>query len=156
MVITDKRINTLIKQFYSTLTKNRLDDMLEYIEYPGGIVWVTEKQLKLSQDKLNHAAAYIKKIQEHGATAGQIDIPLFKIILVKERVLHLNNKEFLHLLAHEVSHILFQARKIPLEEYACDVLADHLFGYAKPNGSTLGYFHDKEAFEKIYGKRPPK
>lgn len=152
MEITDKRLNLLIKQFKSHLGEMGLSDVLEYIEYPGGIVWITEKRLS---PKYQNATAYVKKIAEHGDTAGQVNIPLFKIILVKERVLKLNDKEFLFLLAHEYSHILIGAKKKPykIEEWLCDTLAEYFIGYKKSKGSTLGYLLDKEATIKVHGKK---
>lgn len=159
MRITDKRINKLIIKFRKELSNRGLDDILEHLEYPGGIVWITEKQYKASnkgEQTESSCLAYMKKVEEHGDTPGQIDIPLFKIILIKERVLQLGDKEFLHLLAHECSHILFGIRKTSqrhLIEPACDILAKYFFGFSKPRGATLGYTHDDEAFAKIYGKR---
>jgi len=154
MEITDKRIKRLIKRFEKRLLRYGWDAILEYLEYPGGIVWITERQSKRKKDLSGNAIAYIKKAVEHGNTPGQDDIPLFKIVLIKEQVLALSDKEILHTLAHEVSHIFFKAKRRPtnFEEYACDTLADCFFGFKKPKGATLGYMHDEVAFKKIYGK----
>lgn len=155
MEITDKRLNRLINQFKGRLEKMGLSDVLEYIEYPGGIVWITEKGFSPDNQR---AVAYVKKIAEHGNTAGQVNIPLFKIILIKERVLKLSDKEFLFLLAHEYSHILIGAKKKPhkLEEWMCDTLAEYFIGYKREKGATLGYLLDKEATTKVYGKKKAK
>lgn len=129
-----------------------LDDILDYIEYPGGIVWITKKQLPTGHQQ---PVAYVKKVTQHGTTAGQINIPLFKIVLIKERVIKLNDREILFLLAHEYSHILIDVRKTPgkLHDWICDTLAEYFFGYKRKKGTLLGYMHDKEAFSKIYGKK---
>ena len=152
MRITDKRINRLIKRFRKDIVKMGLDDILEYIEYPGGIVWITEKQLSAGY---SNATAYVKEVTQHGTTAGQINIPLFKIVLIKERVLKLSDREILFLLAHEYSHILINVKKTPgkLHDWICDTLAEYFFGYKRKKGTLLGYMHDKEAFTKIYGKK---
>lgn len=155
MRITDKRINQLIQKFRKNVEKMGIDDIFEYIEYPGGIAWITEKQLA---DKYQSAAAYVNKVMEHGNTAGQINIPLFKIVLVKERVVKLNDREFLFLLAHEYSHILIGAKRKhgEVEEWMCDTLAEYFFGYRRRKGTTLGYLLDKEAFSKIHGEKKTK
>lgn len=154
MKIINTRINSLIEKFFNVIVENGLTSFKEYLSYPGGIVWITEKQYEKSIKREKQITlAYIRKIIEHGNTAGACDIPLFKIVLIKERVLNLTDDEFLHLLAHECSHIFFQARKNPYEEYACDILAENFFGFKKPTGSTEGYIHDKEAFIKIYGEK---
>lgn len=152
MEITDKHINRLIRRFKSNIGKMGLNDILEYIEYPGGIVWITEKQLS---PKYDGAVAYVIKVVEHGNTAGQIDIPLFKMVLVKERALKLSDDDFLAMLAHEYSHVLIGVkRKLgDVEEWMCDILGEHFFGLKRKEGSLLGYLHDKEAFTKIYGKK---
>lgn len=155
MMIKDKKINSWIDEFYRILAKNGIDDVLEFLSYPGGIVWITEKQAGLAKDISIETVGYFKKIEEHGDTPGQIDIPLFKIILIKERVLNLDKQGFMYVLAHEISHIFFKAQKNPLEERACDILAECFFGFKKTRGSTLGYLYDAEGFEKVYGKKPP-
>lgn len=102
-----------------------------------------------------NAVAYVKKVTEHGSTAEQVNIPLFKIILIKERVLKFSDKEFLFLLTHEYSHILIGAKSKPhkLEEWMCDTLAEYFIGYKRKKGATLGYLLDKEATIKVYGKK---
>lgn len=151
MEITDKRINQLIEQFYTSLSNNGIDSTLEYLSWPGGIVWITEKQYQADKGYDEGTVAYIRKMVEHGNTPGAVNIPLFKIVLIKERALKLSDEEFLHLLAHECSHIFFGVKKHPDEELACDVLAEHFFGFSKPKGSTIGYLYDDEAFREIYG-----
>ncbi len=152
MEITDKRINKLIKQFERNIGKMGLGEILDYTDYPGGIVWITEKQLSVGYQ---NAVACTKKVTEHGSSSGQVNIPLFKIVLVKERVIKLSDREVLFLLAHEYSHILILVKKKPhkLDDWMCDALAEYFFGYKREKGSLLGYLHDKEAFTKVYGKK---
>lgn len=152
MEIKDKRINKLISKFRSRLGERNLDDVLEFTEYPGGVVWLSEKQLSPEHED---SVAYVKCVIKHGSTPGQKDTPLFKIVLVKERVLKLNDRDFLATLAHEYAHVLMKgdSRSGKLGEYASDILGRYLFGYKKSKGSLLGYIHDKEAFEKIHGTK---
>lgn len=150
MQINDERINKLIGDFGKSLTEKGLHFTLEYLDWPWNVVWITEKQPRA----IDNCDAYIRKIEAHGYTAGQSDIPLFRIVLIKERVLELSDGEFLHLLAHECSHILLMVKNHPDQELACDVLAEHFFGFPKPEGSTLGYLYDDIAFEKVYGRKP--
>lgn len=150
MEITDSRINQLIEKFNQRLIEPGLWQTLEFFHYPGGIVWITEKQFKAAKGYNDTCLAYIRQVQpmKYGSPSA------WRIVLIKERVLKLSDDEFLHLLAHECSHVLMGAREHPEREWACDVLAEHFFGFKKPEGSTVGYLHDDIAFEKIYGKKP--
>lgn len=147
MEINNSRINQLIQRFYQHLTDHNLDKTLEFLHDPGGIVWITEKQFKAGKIYDHTCVAYIRQVEpfKDGILSA------WKIILIKGRVLKLSDEEFLHLLAHECSHILIGAREHLGQDSACDVLAEHFFGFKKPAGSTLGYLYDDIAFESIYG-----
>jgi hypothetical protein len=150
MEINDNRINQLIKKFGRHLVAHGLEMTIEFFHYPGGIVWITEKQFKAAKGYDDTCLAYVRKVRplKHGLPSA------WQIVLIKERVLKLTDEEFIHLLAHECSHVLMGAKEHPDQETACDVLAEHFFGFKKPEGSTIGYLHDDIAFEKIYGESP--
>ena len=156
MKINDLRINKLIDKFWERMAKNGMDDFYDYFSYPGGIVWITEKQYKMKKNYDEDATGYIKKTKR--GTSKADDKPCFKIVFIKECVLRLDDKEFLNSLAHELGHIFFLAEQFPqkFDEYACDILAEYFFGFPKPKGSSSGYLHDNEGFKKIWGRKPPK
>lgn len=151
MEIQNERINGLIQQFFDTLASNGLFETQEFLSDPGGIVWITEKQYTAKVRQPDGAClAYIRKVVSNGNTPGAVGIPLFKMVLIRERVLALSDPEFLHLLAHECSHIVLDAKSYPYREPACDVLAEHFFGFPKPAGSKVGYLLDAEAAPHLF------
>lgn len=151
MEIKNPRLRKLISKFQRMVSiKMGMSEFDDFLDYPGGIVMVTKK---VAGQKHQNAAAYTRQISGAQKIGDDIVSPRkFKIFLIKEEAEKLSDKEFLHLLAHEYSHILIRCNHNKLEDWACETLAGSFFGYRKPKGSTLGYLYDKKAFEEIYGK----
>lgn len=140
------RIEKLIVSFKRELCKKGFDRICDCLVYPGEILLVNRKSLP---DKdMDNANAYIEKVDlsKIPDASEKGDHPYWIIYLIKEELVKMSDKDVLHLLAHEASHILmscearFYSDLHILSEQACDVLAEKFLGFPKKD-RRQGYIH---------------
>ena len=140
MTNQDERIEKIIRLFKKNLSENGFDRILDCIECPGGIIVVERKDIL--KKKMDDANAFIEIAKEGQGSRH----PYWKIFLIKEEVNKMDDRDILHTLAHEISHILLSDETKwysdlhILSEQACDTLADKYFGFPKKD-KIHGYIH---------------